>query len=229
MSKRRQVTAPANSTAPVFEVPSPEEEEETQEEGTEETGAEEEEETMPEADAAEQPAQAPEPAEGKQSEPETVAVPVETLQSLLDELRELKGKVKQVEQVQEANRAAAELSASPVAPPVETVIHAASETGAGMDVKTLNLPVMFAFEKVRVGPGEVKINVADPEGKRMHDSLVKAAHRANRREQVREERIRAQGATPQTVPIHFAITDPEQIARMTVKPDDEKTAGRVGL
>lgn len=224
MSKsRRTVTAPANASPAS---PSEVEEEETQEEaGTGEP--EEDEETMPDTNAAERPEQAPEPEAG--TEAGTVEVPADTLSALLSELRELKAKVASVEDAQAANAAAAVNAAPPVAPPVENIIHNATETGKGMDVKTLNLPIMFGYEKIRVGPGEVKINVADPEGLRMFNSLTKAVQRTNKREERREAEIRAQGAAPAPVPIHFAITDPETIARMTVQPEDKRSEGRVGM
>jgi hypothetical protein len=224
MSKsRRTVTAPANASPAS---PSEIEEEETQEEaGTGEP--EEDEETMPDTNAAERPEQAPEPEAG--AEAGTVEVPADTLNALLSELRELKAKVASVEDAQAANAAAAVNAAPPVAPPVENIIHNATETGKGMDVKTLNLPIMFGYEKIRVGPGEVKMNVADPEGLRMFNSLTKSVERTNKREERREAEIRAQGAAPAPVPIHFAITDPETIARMTVQPEDKRSEGRVGM
>jgi hypothetical protein len=226
MSKsRRTVTAPANASPAS---PSEVEEEETQEEaGTGEP--EEDEETMPDTNAAERPEQAPEPAADGEKTPAMVEVPAEALHELMAELRELKAKVASVEDAQAANAAAAVNAAPPVAPPVENIIHNATETGKDMDVKTLNLPIMFGYEKIRVGPGEVKINVADPEGLRMFNSLTKSVERTNKREERREAEIRAQGAAPAPVPIHFAITDPETIARMTVQPEDKRSEGRVGM
>jgi hypothetical protein len=210
MSKsRRTVTAPANASPAS---PSEVEEEETQEEaGTGEP--EEDEETMPDTNAAERPEQAPEPAADGEKTPAMVEVPAEALHELMAELRELKAKVASVEDAQAANAAAAVNAAPPVAPPVENI----------------NLPIMFGYEKIRVGPGEVKINVADPEGLRMFNSLTKSVERTNKREERREAEIRAQGAAPAPVPIHFAITDPETIARMTVQPEDKRSEGRVGM
>jgi hypothetical protein len=103
------------------------------------------------------------------------------------------------------------------------------EAGPGKG-ESLHLPEQFIYQGTVVGPGEVRIDTSGPTGRAMHAHLTGQVERVNLRNEERAAVLKREGinAAP-PVPVHQTITDPEEIARMTVQePERREAAGSGG-